>query len=296
MAKRRARPPLVTAGDAVRGALAASVRRLKANEPGIKHGREPEAIHQARVAVRRLRSDLKSFRPFVDREWADGLRQELRWLGGELGAVRDLDVLLARLRSDARRADAAAGTDDPGLQLLFSRFRAERSAARKVLLDGIGSPRYRALRERLAQAASDPDLTVAARMPAADGLTPIVKRRWKRLRAAVEALPRRPAARALHRIRILAKRCRYAAEGAIDVIGPEAKTFSDAAAALQNALGELNDAEVARAKLRRCARDVHMTIAARNLLALETNASAIARRDWPIAWRALDDKRLRSWL
>ena len=62
---------------------------------------DPEGVHQARVATRRLRSDLRTFRPLLDREWASALRTELDWLARELGVVRDGDVMLERMRTHA---------------------------------------------------------------------------------------------------------------------------------------------------------------------------------------------------
>ena len=78
--------------------------RLLAHDPGVRLGDDPEDVHQARVATRRLRSDLRTFRPVVDAAWSEPLRDELKWLGGLLGAVRDTEVLLDRLEAPPRRA------------------------------------------------------------------------------------------------------------------------------------------------------------------------------------------------
>jgi CHAD domain-containing protein len=277
----------------VRRAIAASVRTLLANEACVIHGRDPEPLHKARVAVRRLRSDLRGFRSLVDRDWSASLRQELRWLGAEFGAVRDLDVLIIRLRADAARAKAV---DDPGVHAVIAKFLADRKAARKELLASMRSERYAALRARLSAAARAPRFTLASRMTAVDGLLPIVVTRWKRLRGAVEALPARPGINALHRIRILAKRCRYAAEAAAIAFGRPAKLFASAAANLQDVLGTINDAAVATVRLRRLRRDPQTALAAMAFLTIEGESAARARAEWPAAWRALDDKGLRSWL
>ena len=91
------RPSRLLAADVVRIALASSVARFDANEPMLWTDRDPEAVHQARVATRRLRSDLGTLHDFVDKQWSMQLRAELRWLGAELGGVRDVEVLHARL-------------------------------------------------------------------------------------------------------------------------------------------------------------------------------------------------------
>ena len=102
--------PRDPAAHAVRAAIAAGVRRMILNDPRTRLG-EVEPLHQMRVGTRRLRSDLRTFRPLLDRDWAESLRAELKWLGGSLGAVRDLDVLLERLRREGEdlspRLDAA---------------------------------------------------------------------------------------------------------------------------------------------------------------------------------------------
>ncbi len=290
--KRRVSPQ-PSAAQLVRRAIATSVKRLFENEAGVIAGREAEAVHQARVAVRRLRSDLRSFRPLIDRDWGAPLRQELAWLGTELGAVRDIDVLFARLRSDAERA---GGATDPNVTIVFAKVRADRAQARKRLLAAMRTDRYRRLREGLRSAARAPRFTLAARMTAYDALIPIVRKGWKKLRTAMKELWPRPSALALHHVRILAKRCRYAAESTIPLEGKQAVSFAEAATRVQDALGELNDAETACRALRRLRRRPDMALAANALLALETDAVARARSMWPGAWRALDDKRLRAWL
>jgi CHAD domain-containing protein len=284
----------ITAGQAVKAALAASVKRLFDHESRVVKRHDPEALHQARVAVRRLRSDLGSFRSLIDREWSVTLRQELRWLGTELGAVRDLDVLIQRLRGDAARAGADAG-GDPGVKALLAHLSADRASKRKELLGAMRSQRYERLRRRLLSAARAPRLTLASRLSALDGLVPIVRRRWKRLRRAQANLSAWPAVRALHRIRILAKHCRYAAEAVVIAVGEAAARFAAAAASLQDALGELNDAENACARLRGLRRNPTSAIASTALLAVEREAAMRARAGWPAAWRALAVKRLRSW-
>src|SRR5262249_39255635 len=69
------------------------------NEPGVRRG-DPDAVHDMRVATRRLRSTLRTFRSLFDRSRTDLLRDELQWLGGELGAVRDGDGMVKRLAAE----------------------------------------------------------------------------------------------------------------------------------------------------------------------------------------------------
>ena len=84
----------------VRAALDLRLRALLRHDPDTRSGADPEDLHQMRVSVRRMRASLKAARPLLDATWADDLRAELGWLGSALGPVRDLDVLLLRLRGE----------------------------------------------------------------------------------------------------------------------------------------------------------------------------------------------------
>src|SRR5262249_51985600 len=83
--------------ELVRAALVRSVTRLLLSDPMVRLGEDIEAVHQARVGVRRLRSSLKAFGPYLDAGWTDDLRAELKWLGTALGEQRDADVMAERL-------------------------------------------------------------------------------------------------------------------------------------------------------------------------------------------------------
>src|SRR5205807_10378738 len=97
-----------TAGELVRHILAVSVASLLRHDPGVRLGDDPEDVHRARVATRRLRSQLRTFRTLLDTDWANALREDLRWLGSGLGSVRDRQVMAQRVRS---RSSALAEDD-----------------------------------------------------------------------------------------------------------------------------------------------------------------------------------------
>ena len=97
--------------EVIARAIADSVVRLIEHDAAVRLGEDPEGVHQARVATRRLRSHLRTSRSMLERDWCDGLREELGWLGDELGAVRDLDVLEERFR---RHGSALPGDDAGG--------------------------------------------------------------------------------------------------------------------------------------------------------------------------------------
>ena len=99
--------PESPARDVIRSVLAESVAAILRNDPLVRATKDPEAVHQARVATRRLRSHMRTFGPLLEPEWTDPLRSELGWLAMALGAVRDREVLLDRLRERAKSLPAS---------------------------------------------------------------------------------------------------------------------------------------------------------------------------------------------
>jgi CHAD domain-containing protein len=112
----------------------------------------------------------------------------------------------------------------------------------------------------------------------------------------VNQLPETPADPELHRIRILAKRARYAAEAVAPVAGKAADAFARAAAKLQTILGEHQDSVTAQAWLRGARISGRRAFVAGELIAMEHIAAEDARSKWPKVWKALDRKNLRSWM
>lgn len=284
-----------TLGDVVRAALATSVARLVAHDPGVRLGDDAEDVHQARVAVRRLRSDLRTFRPVLDADATVALREDLAQLAADLGAVRDGDVLLERLR---RQADELPDADPAVVDGLLDLLSAGRDQARAELLAVLDGEQYVALLDRLVAVAAAPPCVPAADRSAATGLTVLVRRPWSRLRAAVDKLGDDPAVEELHEVRILAKRCRYAAEAAAPVAGPPARRLARAVAGVQGVLGDLNDAVVAEDWLRGigAALPPDQALVAGELVGLQRRAVDVGRREWRSAWTVASDKSLRAWL
>jgi inorganic triphosphatase YgiF len=88
----------VHASTAFRKIARGCVRQFRLNEAILLDHADEEALHQARVALRRLRSALSMHKPFLMDDQFDHLRTELRWFVGVLGEARNLDVLIRRLR------------------------------------------------------------------------------------------------------------------------------------------------------------------------------------------------------
>ncbi|TMF68071.1 MAG: CYTH and CHAD domain-containing protein [Chloroflexi bacterium] len=286
-------PPDAPAKDVIRNAIAESVAALLHHDPLVRTDRDPEAIHQARVATRKLRSNLRTFGPLLDPEWTEPLRSELGWLAMGLGAVRDREVLLERLRERAKSLPAA---DQRSAASLLQLLQGEIDELRKKLLADLDSQRYIDLLERLVAAAHSPQTLPDADQPAAAVLPALATTPWRRLRSAVRGLPETPTDPELHRIRILAKRARYAAEAVAPVAGPAASAFARAAAKLQTILGEHQDSVTAQAWLRSAKASGKRAFVAGELIALEGLAAHEARSKWRKVWNSLDRKRLRVWM
>src|SRR5438094_4647916 len=281
------------AREVIKNVLADSVAALLRHDPLVRTSGDPEAIHQARVATRKLRSHLRTFAPLLDPEWTEPLRTELGWLGLALGAVRDREVLLDRLR--ARATSLPHGDQRPAASLLSVLDKEIEELRHKLIVD-LDSARYVDLIERLVAAALAPMTMPDADQPAKDVLPKLAGGPWRRLRSAVRQLPENPTDPELHRIRILAKRARYAAEAVQAVAGPVATSFARAAAKLQTVLGEHQDSVTAQAWLRSARATGRRAFAAGELIAMEHIAATDARAKWLKVWKALDRERLRSWI
>lgn len=281
--------------DVIANVLAGSVERFLEHAPWVRGGRDPEDVHQARVAVRRLRSDLRTFRPLLDPEWQTALRDELRWLGRELGAVRDVEVL--RLRLGGRVDNLPSQEALPARRILEDLDERHR-AARHDLLQAMASERYTGLLERLVHAAQEPLVGPDAATPASHVLPELARGPWKHLAETVVDLGDDPSDGALHDVRIRAKRARYAAEAVSPSVGKPARRFARAATRVQDVLGEHQDACIAGRWLRTVARDAPAPVvfAAGMLAERERRAANRARKRFPKAWRRLDTKKLRAWM
>jgi CHAD domain-containing protein len=259
--------------DELQTVLREHVREVVDREPGVRLGADPEELHKQRVATRRLRSLLRSVRSQLeDRERAEWLRDELRWLGGLLGEVRDRDVLIAYLLDELATIDEAAAFGGI-LELLDG----EREEARKELLTALDSPRYRSLLYELER---PPALREGER------LEPAAEAEYNRLRKNVKKLGKEPTDEELHRVRIKTKRARYAAEA----VGGKSE-FVSRAKDVQDVLGEHQDATVAEERIRELVAQVRGTgrtaLAAGRLIERQRSRRVSARKAWPQAWKRL---------
>jgi len=200
----------------------------------------PDAVHRMRVAGRRLRAVLQTYRPLFDRGTTDPLRREVGWVVHQLGTARDLEVLQATL---ARQH--AAGGGDGGAEL------AERHrAAHRAAIRSFRSNRYRAVRDEVAELGQHPPFTPRGLRPAGKELSRALRHRVSRLETAVLAVDRATTvgerAARLHSVRKVARSLRYAVEAAEPVFGRPAAEYAAALARVQDELGEQHDLLLAR--------------------------------------------------
>jgi CHAD domain-containing protein len=224
------------------------------------------------------------------------VRDELRWLGDALGGARDTDVLLERLRA---RSAALPASDRPGGAVVIGALEQADKEAHVAVLEALRSDRYAAVLEALVEAAGSPPLTLEAEEAEATTLPGLVQGPFRALVKSVRDAGSDPADEDLHRIRIQAKRARYAAEAVAPAVGGDAERFAEVAEELQRVLGEHQDAVVAERWLREWVvqgASTDAAFAAGSIAGLERAAADASRADWRRAWRRLDDPKLRRWM
>jgi len=279
-ARTRRRAPAI---EHVRAYLRAQVAEIERTDPLIRSSDDPDAVHDFRVAVRRMRSVLRSTRELFDEDWLKALREELRWIGGELAAARDLDVLLARLGKEAGSEGA------PVVKLLET----ERRRAWKRARAALSGERYLKLLDRLTAAVDAPpvrqsDLSLEA----------VARREFKKLDRATRKLGPKASAEQVHRTRILAKRARYAAELAEPVAGKRARRFVKEAKRFQDVVGAHQDAVVAAGKIHGVVdrtKSMESAFVAGRLVERTTALRRKARRELPRAWKRLERQGRKAW-
>ena len=254
-------------------------------------GGAPEALRKVRVALRRLRSDLQTFAPLLDRAWADALRAQLGDLATRLGVVRDAEVLNDRLIG---LVEWLPHSDKSAAMPVLDAAVEQLAATRAELLDGLARDEYLAAIQSAVAAVTRPQWS--------DGdddhaVTRLARRPWRRLREYVAALDDNPDDPHLHRLRILAKRARYAADACVPAVGAAAATCAAHLADLQTILGEHHDAVVTREWLRRQALGAtDVSFVAGQLAALELVRLGDANKRWRDAWAAASRRQDWRWL
>jgi CHAD domain-containing protein len=244
--------------DLFRAYAGAQVQAIRERDPEVRRD-VPDSIHKFRVATRRLRSALATYRPAVDRAAGDELRAELKWLAGELGAARDAEVQREHFAAEVAEQPVelvmgrVAGRIDDHLRQVYKEGRAGALAA-------LESPRYFRLLDALDELVAKPPVTGDDRK-ASKQIGELLDHDYRRMRKAVrrsqDAETDAEQDHELHEVRKAAKRLRYAAESAVPVLGDEAAELAARAEEVQEVLGEHQDSVVSRDLLRQLALQVY---------------------------------------
>jgi CHAD domain-containing protein len=219
--------------------LAHQFSKLQNVEAAVRAGNDADAVHDMRVASRRIHSALRLFKNFLPRKRVKKLRKVLEELRATLGAARNLDVLCANL--DAYRITANVA-EPAQLERVLAAWRNERAQLQTALLVLLDSETYLAWQERLSAFVNAPPNDASPRV--ADVLPALLWKQYGAVRV-YETRWRDANAQTLHALRIDLKRLRYTLEFFADEFGGKPNVLLDPLIALQDQLGEIQDAVVA---------------------------------------------------
>jgi CHAD domain-containing protein len=294
-------PATATEGEHIGDLVAEVLRRaaesfLAHDSDGTDDSHDAEDLHAARVALRRIRSLLRTFRPVVEPEWASAARADIGWFSQLLGEVRNLDVLALRITLHTE-PDA----DPTALEGLFAAVAWQRSDVTFRLASARALPRYGTVLhhvDRLVKA--QPPFTARANDETRAALGTLLRRPWRNVREAARRSRQSPTEANLHALRIRSKELRYAAELAAGVFGRRATRLATTAAALQDRLGDHRDALAAEAFLTKAGQErfesaflagqlvvIERLDAARSLQGLGKDLATL-KRHWKSFSRAAD--------
>jgi CHAD domain-containing protein len=231
--------------EAGRKVLRFHFARMLAREAGTREGKDLEELHAMRVATRRQRAAWRVFGPAFRAGRTKTYRSNLRDVASRLGAVRDLDVLLEA--ADAYRADLPT-TEQRALEPLLSGRRMHRDDARRLLIRELDSDGYQQWLEDYGEFVRHEGLAVVPVAPTQphrvrDTAASQILTAYEGVRA-YEPVLRWADVETLHELRIAGKWLRYTLEFVREALAPEAANLIARVTAMQDHLGELNDADV----------------------------------------------------
>ena len=295
-----------TAGEVVLAYLRLQVHELHSLVPAVRAD-DYDAVHQMRVATRRLRATLRSFGRVIPRAETAHLAGELKWLGQLLGAARDDEVLPAHLQASLRPVPAEL-LIGPVQARVQGHFAPRRAAGHAEVIEALDSPRCAELMAELDLLVAGPldsrQLGPEAGAPARTVLPQAVRKAYRQADRRMRHARRAPSGPvtdvALHDARKSARRARYAAEAAALVSGPPARRFAKQMKKVQSALGEHQDSVLARQSARDLGIGAHL--AGENaftyglLYERERHQAARLRSTARKTWQKASGKRYRRWM
>jgi CHAD domain-containing protein len=281
--------PPATIGALAIQVLLDNARAFEEHTPGARAGQDPLHVHQMRVATRRMRAALRLFGDVLPAQ-ARSLNDELNWIAGQLGATRDLDVQVRRLRDRAAELGLSEALVPFGAWLEDQRQRAQAE-----LIDAIASARFTQLMQQLHQQHDwAPNPLVDA--PLYEDAPRRLKRTFRQLRQRARQIDDHVPATELHRVRIRAKRLRYAAEFFAVAYGKPAERLARLLINLQDRLGDLQDGVVADQRIQQAVQTEAGAWPAETSLALgrvvqrDVQHAQQIRHDFPRLYRAVRDE------
>jgi len=248
--------PSMSLGEVAFAVLRRQFAEMRDHEPGTRLGEDTEELHDMRVPTRRMRAAMKVFQEALP-ERARWLRGELRWVAHALGDVRDLDVQIERFQALKEEADEESSGFLDKILRITERRRAE---ARKNMLTVLDSDRYERLVSSFAEMlrlgpAAELELAQTngherAGEPVTAAAPALVSRRYRKWRKAAKRLDETSSPEAFHDVRKKGKRLRYTLEFVSEVYGKPVQKLIEPLKALQDDLGDHQDAVVAAGYLR----------------------------------------------
>ncbi len=291
--------------DAAYRVLRRHFQRMLWHEPGARVGMNPEAVHDMRVACRRMQAALRVFQNALPARRANGLRRDLKWLRRVLGEVRNLDVYLVHL---AERSIEMQPDLREALDLYVADLRTERAKARESMLQTLATRKYGRLLERMhtmldtgpPRRPTAMDATKPAAIAAREEIISLHDKVLKDGRKLNADSPNE----AFHKLRIKCKRLRYACEFFQEMYGKPIRKFISRLKKLQDILGENQDAVVAREQLqeyaearrRRRSADYKLYMALGTLMAYHDGRMRDARGAFQKRWAKFDRGKVRNQL
>ncbi|HEX4249752.1 MAG TPA: CYTH and CHAD domain-containing protein [Pseudonocardia sp.] len=291
-----------SAGAAVLEYVQAQADALRKHDAGVRTDAH-DAVHQMRVAARRMRSTLQAYGRVLDRDRTRALTEELRWVAGELAGARDTEVMAERFGAmlDELPDELKLGPVQAEITRSFARRETD---ARTRAIAALDDPRYRDLLARVDALLADPPLAEHAKRPARKELPKNIARVFRTVSrlalAAADLPPGDHRDEAMHDTRKAAKRLRYAIEAAQPAVGEPATLLRTELSKVQDLLGEHQDTVVARPVLRELAVEAHLDggngFTLGILHAAEATRAAAIEAALPEAWAELRKPEYTAWL
>ncbi|MDI2131736.1 CHAD domain-containing protein [Yinghuangia seranimata] len=298
--------PVRTARDVLLDHLRGEVSAFMAEVPRVREHGEDSA-HQMRVAARRMRSALRTCQPLLEPEAAQALAVDLRWAADCLAGERDNEVLLERLVGALEQLPVRSGTPR-ARSAVERRLRGGLAAGHTTALRALDSADFATLVDRLAEPELGLGFTAEADGPAAVVVPALAAKTFRRLARGAAGLPLAEAAvpyahpvplsgeddEAWHRVRILGKRARYAADMCVPEFGAPAKSLAKRMKEVTESLGTHQDAALAAEVARELALSPRIGGAAAfvlgELFTVQRFAVAEARLTFATVWPTLRDR------